>query len=101
VAEYVGIDLWHYETSDHRSIRKALDFLLPYVDVPARKWPYEQIKAYDPAGLAPVLRQAANVFHEPRYERTLANYADIGSKRFQLLCPPANKGSTKREAGQR
>lgn len=88
-AEYVGADLWHYETPDGRGIRKALDFLLPYVDVPAKEWPYEQIKAFDSASLAPVLRQAANVLHDPNYERVLARYSSVTGKRFQLLFPPA------------
>ena len=98
-AEYVGSDLWHHQTSDGRSIRTALDFLLPYVDLPARKWPYEQIKPFDPVSFAPILRQASIVYHEPKYEHLLAKYAGVGSKRFQLLCPPENPGSTTREAG--
>ena len=87
LAEYAGTDLWHYQTSDGRSIRKALDFLLPYIDVPAKPWPYPQLKKYDPANLAPLLRQAANVFHAPEYERLLAKYPDTTRKRFQLLSP--------------
>ena len=96
-AEYVGSDLWHYQTSDGRSIRKAVDFLLPYVDVPARKWPYEQIKPFDPVGFAAVLRQASIVYHEPKYEQVLGKYSGVSSKRFQLLCPPANPEPTGRE----
>ncbi len=67
LAEQVGVDLWRYESADGRSIRKAIDFLLPYVQDPAKKWPYEQIKDSDRSGLAPILRQAAAVYHEPRY----------------------------------
>lgn len=89
LAEYAGADLWHYETPDGRGLRKALDFLLPYVDVPAKEWPYEQIKAFDSASLAPILREAANVYHEPNYERVLRKYSGVNGKRFQLLCPPA------------
>jgi len=77
-----------------------LDFLLPYIDVPAGTWPYQQIKPFDPIGFAPVLRQAANVYHEPKYERVLASYPGVCSKRFQLLCPSANPESTSREASK-
>jgi len=38
-----GVDLWHYQTPDGRSILKAAEFLAPYAD-PARVWPYQQIQ---------------------------------------------------------
>jgi hypothetical protein len=67
LADQVGVDLWHYETPDGRSIRKALDFMVPYLQDPAKKWPYEQIKAFDRRGFAPMLEQASAVYHEPAY----------------------------------
>jgi len=38
-----GVDLWHYQTPDGRSIVKAAEFLAPYAD-PDRVWPYKQIQ---------------------------------------------------------
>jgi len=38
-----GVDLWHYQTPDGRSLLKAAEFLAPYAD-PNRVWPYEQIQ---------------------------------------------------------
>jgi hypothetical protein len=38
----VGVDLWNYETTDGRSIRKAEAFLAPYTSG-KRKWPYSQL----------------------------------------------------------
>jgi hypothetical protein len=87
LAEHVGVDLWPYQTPDGRSMRKALDFLLPYVDSPAKKWPYEQIKPSDPSDFAPLLRQAAVVYHESKYENTLLKFSGTSSKRLQLLYP--------------
>jgi len=42
------VDLWNFETSDGRSIRKGLDFLLPYVQG-KKKWEYQQITSLEEA----------------------------------------------------
>jgi hypothetical protein len=76
LAERVGVDLWHYESPDGRSIRKALDFLLPYVTDPGKPWPYEQIKPMNREALAPMLRQAAMAYHEPKYAQIAAGLTD-------------------------
>jgi hypothetical protein len=68
LAERVGVDLWRYETADGRGIRRALDFLVPYVRDPAKPWPYPQSKDADLRDFAPLLRQAAKAYHEPAYE---------------------------------
>jgi hypothetical protein len=69
LAEGVGVDLWGYETPDGRSIRQALDFLLPYVEDPTKTWPYEQIKGFDRRGFVSLLRQAATAYDHPEYEQ--------------------------------
>jgi len=76
LADQVGVDLWHYVTADGRSIRRALDFLVPYLEDPVRKWPYEQIKPLNRSELAPLLRQAAVIFQEPRYAALAATLGD-------------------------
>lgn len=38
----VGVDLWHYQTADGRSLLKAAEFMAQYAD-PKREWPYQQI----------------------------------------------------------
>jgi hypothetical protein len=42
MAQRAGVDLWNFETTDGRGIRKALDFLLPFVRG-EKKWEYKQI----------------------------------------------------------
>ncbi|MDB4582861.1 alginate lyase family protein [Draconibacterium sp.] len=42
----VGVDLWSYKTKDGRSIRKAYQFLLPYV-LGEKEWTYKQISSID------------------------------------------------------
>ena len=62
LAAAVGVDLFAYQTTDGRSLRKALDFLAPYAD-PAKTWPYPQIMPDDRSQLAPLLRRASVAFN--------------------------------------
>jgi Alginate lyase len=41
MGRHAGIDLWRYEAPGGGSLRKAIDFLLPYVEQPEKEWPYE------------------------------------------------------------
>lgn len=66
LGENVGIDLWNYRTADGRSIRKALDFLVPFAL--GQKWPYQQLGEWPPQQLFPLIRRAA------------AKYADLEIK---------------------
>lgn len=87
LGEWVGVDLWNYQTADGRSIRKAVDFMLPYVKTPPEKWSYQQIVTLDRSELAPVFRQAAVAYREFRYEQVVAGFPDIDRASFQLLHP--------------
>lgn len=58
LGEHVGVDLWHYRTKDGRSIRKALDFLVPFARG-EQKWPYQQLGEWQPQILLPLIDRAA------------------------------------------
>jgi len=85
--DHVGVDLWKAGSQEARSFRRALDYLTPYLDVPPKKWPGEQIKDARPDDMLPVLRLAALAYREPAYEALVAKYPGASSKRFQLLSP--------------
>jgi len=88
MAEYVGVDLWHCQLAGgQNALPKALDFLLPYVTDSSQKWPYEQIKNVSRDDFGPLLRQAAVVYREPKYEKMLSEFPDTAGKRLQLLHP--------------
>jgi len=85
LGEKIGVDLWKFESSDKRSIRKALDWLLPFASG-EKKWSDKQITPFEPARLAPLLRQAALRWREPSYEKIIGKMQKIsGDERWQLL----------------
>ena len=80
LGEQAGVDLWHFQTADGRSLRKALDFLAAYAD-PAMKWPNAQIdggvKASNRKELAALLEHAAVVYHEASYGKLAKPYGRL------------------------
>jgi Alginate lyase len=68
LAENVGVDLWSFQSADGRSIRKALDHLLPFVSG-REKWPHEQIVEYQPHEISPLLVIASAKFKDPSYQQ--------------------------------
>lgn len=87
MGERVGVDLWHYKCPGGGSIAQALDFILPYVIDPAKKWPYKQIKKVEPLEFAPLLAQAVSIYQNPRYQDVLSKIDNVSGKRMQLLYP--------------
>jgi Alginate lyase len=61
-----GVDLWDFKTSDGRSIRAAVDFLVPYA-AGEKKWDYQQIGGFQADAMLPTLLRAAKAYHSPNY----------------------------------
>jgi len=68
IAETKGIDLWHYETADGRSIKKAIDYLIPFV-TEGKPWEYKQINPYKAQDFYPLLLMAADKFKDDTYRK--------------------------------
>ena len=66
-----GVDLWNYETTDGRSIKKALDFLIPFV-IDGKPWNYPQIHEFKTRDFYTLLVQATIKFKDKNY-RIAAN----------------------------
>jgi hypothetical protein len=95
LADRVGVDLWNFQTPDGRSIRHALDFLVPYVKTPPEKWPFQQIQKFDRAELAPIYRQAAVALRHAPYEQIVSTLPGTDRAQFQLLHPASSPAATK------
>ena len=87
IGQRVDVDLFNYRTADGRSLRVALDYVAPYFNAD-KPWPDKQIEkvGHPDAKLGSLLRQAAIVYHEPKYE-TLLQGSDVAASRFQLIWP--------------
>jgi len=83
LADQVGVDLWHFQTADGRSIRKALDYLLPYA-MGEKQWSYKQIEDMRSDELAAPLLKAAAVYRDPKYEAA-ANKLATGHHNVSLV----------------
>jgi hypothetical protein len=69
IGDHVDVDLWGYESSDGRSLRRGLNFVMPYL-VGDKDWPHEQIEdMYVSPADTGLFLMAARRFNEPKYLR--------------------------------
>jgi hypothetical protein len=66
LGDEVGVDLWSFKTTDGRSIRAAVDFLVPYA-AGKNKWDYQQIGGFHADAMLPTLLRAAKAYRDPKY----------------------------------
>lgn len=85
LAESVDVDLWSYETADGRSIRRAIDWIVPYASG-EKAWTYKQIKPRGFDLTVPLLEIAAAKYKRPEYSAIAANLRPQAGKRpFRLI----------------
>jgi len=71
LGDRAGVDLWHFETRDGRSIRKAILYLAPFA-FGDRKWSAQQINGFNGAALYLVLRRAAPHYDDEAFRQAAA-----------------------------
>jgi hypothetical protein len=87
LGQRVGVDLWNFQTRDGRSIRKALDFLIP-IAVGTQEWQYQELGGVKPESLFPLMRRAAVIYRDKQYQASLAKVPDVDlADRSRLLLP--------------
>ena len=96
LGDHVCIDLWNFTTADGRSIRRAIDYLLPYLGPAATPWPAQQIEPISPDEAAAVLWRAAMVFGEPGLTGQVSD-ALSDADRIRLFFAPRNDGQTRQK----
>ena len=88
-------DVWSFATEDGRSLRKAIDWLMPFA-TGAALWPHPQPERPDWARFFEVMRRASLAYGSAAYERgacaVLKNSgktADYEKNAMNLYLPPA------------
>ena len=77
LGDRAGVDLWHFEAADGRSIRKAILYLVPFA-FGEKTWDAEQIGGFSGQTLFPVLRRAAPHYDDPEFRRAAARLPALG-----------------------
>jgi len=84
LGKHVDVDLWSYETSDGRGIRRAIDWFIPYIQG-EKEWEWEQIKRFDEGQYATLFWYAVVAYQDPRYKNlldTLASELFVSDRRI-------------------
>ena len=91
LGQNAGVDLWHYQTPDGRSMLAALKFVTPYAD-PAKQWPFKQIHARDQQSLGELLVRIVPVYPDSGLDKALKFYSSdkMNDSRQRLLYPTAS-----------
>jgi hypothetical protein len=88
-----GVDLWHYQTADGRSILKAAEFMAQFAD-PARTWPYQQIQKPNRHELGELLLRVAAEFPDSKTNDALKffrseDFADSVERLYLKVVQPS------------
>ena len=80
VGDRAGVDLWNYRTPDGRSLRGALDWVIPFA-TGKQAWTHQQIIPHPSnSAMVSLLRQAAMAYHEPAYQKIISQVKGRGDE---------------------
>ncbi len=80
LGEQLNVDLWSYKTADGRTMRTALDYLVPYA-LGEKKWEYQEIGGFHGSALLGQLWRGATGFKDAKYA---ADAMKLGASREDL-----------------
>jgi hypothetical protein len=68
LGEHVGVNLWNYQSQSGGSIKKALDYLLPF-SIKQSEWEFKLIEKINVESLIPLLRMAQKKYDNNYYSK--------------------------------
>ena len=84
LGDRIGVDLWRYQTPDGRSIRKAIEWLIPFARG-EQSWPAQNIDGMKVEELWPVVREAADRLHDAHLLEVSSTLGGAASDRLLLF----------------
>jgi len=84
VAERCGDDAWTVEAPNGASVRRAVDWFIPYL-TGSQEWGWKQIKPFDDASMIGLLAACAARFPEERYRLASRCLFDLPEDRREWL----------------
>ena len=85
LGDRVGVDLWHYHSADGRSLRKAVEYVLPYADA-KQAWPHPELH-FKRSDLLDLLEQARPLLDEKQFQQLRGQFPpeEVAPSRGRLL----------------
>lgn len=74
LAEPMDVDLWTYETEDHRSIAQVIRWFLPYL-LEEKVWSYPQINPFSLNSMKALVIRVAERLHDPQIREVGERFA--------------------------
>ncbi|XP_065186669.1 uncharacterized protein LOC135817419 isoform X2 [Sycon ciliatum] len=89
-ALHSDVNLFTYVSSDGRSIRKAVEYIIPYM-LGEKTWPYKQIEPFKYSSLFEVFRRSAIAFQNSTFENIIEKVSNetLSNNVVNLLFPKA------------
>ena len=82
LAEKSNVNLWQFETKERKSIKKCLDWMVPYLKN-EKKWDHEQIKNIEYEETIRILKIATQKYSNSSYD-ALAKVVDINTYQSEM-----------------
>ena len=83
LAENNNVSLWNQQISEGKSLRNALEWILPYLKN-EKVWEYEQIQKISFGETIKILKLAAKKYSNPEYE-ALAKKIDLKTYQSDII----------------
>ena len=90
LTKLLNIDLFHYVTPAHQSLKQALDWIAPWTLEGAKPWPYPEVSPFDHGKFFQIFRMASIYYDEDTYETMITKLpgnVDYMTNHLNLVWP--------------